>query len=345
MLALLDELVLPVVRAFGGRRVKTIGDAYLLLFESPTSALLCGTALQDRMWDHGRRVPPEQRIEVKVVVSLGEVRLVGGGAVPDDVFGEAVNLAARIEADAAAGEVWLSEAVRLVADPRPGRDRGPRRPPPQGHRGGGPALPGPPRGRPKRRGRAAVRRRRPRPRARGAAAGPGDALPRDPAPVEPDLRRGARRRGARRGGAAPTGAGPRRRRGPRPGGLALRRDHGRAPDRAGRPRRRGGRDRGAGGREGAGGSRGSSTCAGGSRSPGSRRATGACARRSGGGPGRSSPAAATPSTPSTSRGRHGSAIGAGLRRAPSARPARPAHSGRCGASTSGSRRPPAGWRR
>ena len=117
MLALLDELVLPVVRAFGGRRVKTIGDAYLVLFASPTSALLCGMALQDRLWDHGRRVPPEERIEVKVALSLGEVRLVGSGAVPQDVFGEAVNLAARVEAEAEAGEIRFTEAVRLVADP------------------------------------------------------------------------------------------------------------------------------------------------------------------------------------------------------------------------------------
>ncbi len=118
MLALLDELVLPVVRAFGGRRVKTIGDAFLVLFSSPTAALLCGTALQDRMWDYARRVPADQRIEVKVVVSLGEVRLVGSRAAPQDVYGEAVNLAARVEAEAAAGEVWFTEAVRLVVDSR-----------------------------------------------------------------------------------------------------------------------------------------------------------------------------------------------------------------------------------
>ena len=117
MLALLDELVLPVVRAFGGRPVKTIGDAYLVLFGAPTSALLCGTALQDRLWDHGTRVPPGERIEVKIVVTLGEVRLVGSGPVPQDVYGEAVNLASRVEAEAAAGEVWFTEAVRLVADP------------------------------------------------------------------------------------------------------------------------------------------------------------------------------------------------------------------------------------
>jgi adenylate cyclase len=116
MLALQDELVLPVVRAFGGRRVKTIGDAYLVLFASPTAALLCGMAIQDRLWDYGRRVPEEERIEVRVVVSLGEVRLVGSGAAPSDVFGEAVNLAARVEAEAEAGQIWFTEAVRLVAD-------------------------------------------------------------------------------------------------------------------------------------------------------------------------------------------------------------------------------------
>jgi class 3 adenylate cyclase len=116
MLALQDELVLPVVRAFGGRRVKTIGDAYLVLFRSPTAGLLCGMAIQDRLWDYGRRVPKEERIEVRVVLSLGEVRLVGAGAVPSDVYGEAVNLAARVEAEAEAGEIWFTEAVRLVAD-------------------------------------------------------------------------------------------------------------------------------------------------------------------------------------------------------------------------------------
>jgi class 3 adenylate cyclase len=117
MLALQDELLLPLVRAFGGRRVKTMGDASLVLFPSPTSALLCGTAIQDRLWDYRRRAREEERIEVRVVLSLGEVRLVGGGTVPHDVYGEAVNLAARVEAEAEAGEIWFTEAVRLVADP------------------------------------------------------------------------------------------------------------------------------------------------------------------------------------------------------------------------------------
>jgi class 3 adenylate cyclase len=129
MLALQDELVLPVVRAFGGRRVKTIGDAYLVLFSSPTSGLLCGMAIQDRLWEYGQRVPEEERIEVRVVLSLGEVRLVGPAAAPSDVYGEAVNLAARVEAEAEAGEIWFTEAVRLVADRAqvPGEEIGTRR--------------------------------------------------------------------------------------------------------------------------------------------------------------------------------------------------------------------------
>ncbi len=116
MLALQDALLLPVVRAFGGKRVKTIGDASLVLFDAPTAGLLCGMAIQDRLWDYRRRVPADERIEVRIVVSLGEVRLIGAGPVPQDVYGEAVNLAARVEQEAEAGEIWFTEAVRLVAD-------------------------------------------------------------------------------------------------------------------------------------------------------------------------------------------------------------------------------------
>ncbi len=82
MLGLQDVLLLPVVRAFGGRRVKTMGDAYLVLFASPTAAVLCGMALQDRLWEYGRSASESERIEVRVVVSLGEVRLEGPAAAP-----------------------------------------------------------------------------------------------------------------------------------------------------------------------------------------------------------------------------------------------------------------------
>ena len=58
MLALHDALLLPVVRGFGGRKVKGIGDAMLAAFESPTDAVLCATAMQDRLAGWNDRARP-----------------------------------------------------------------------------------------------------------------------------------------------------------------------------------------------------------------------------------------------------------------------------------------------
>lgn len=111
LLRLHDALLLPVIHGYGGRRVKTIGDAYLVVFDSATRALACGAALQDRLSLYNRWVRELDRIEVRVAVNAGEVRVAEG-----DVFGEAVNIAARVEEVADAGEVCFSEAVYLLAD-------------------------------------------------------------------------------------------------------------------------------------------------------------------------------------------------------------------------------------
>jgi len=128
MLALHDALLLPVIRAFRGSRVKSLGDAHLVLFDAPTEALLCAMAIQDRLWDYDRRVVEAERIEVRVALALGEVRLVRSGGA-DDVFGEAVNLASRIEGEAEAGEIWFAESVWWVMDRAlvPWEDMGSRR--------------------------------------------------------------------------------------------------------------------------------------------------------------------------------------------------------------------------
>ena len=121
MLRLHDALLVPVFRAFDGRLIKTIGDAFLVVFPSPTRAVLCGIAIQDRLWDYNRRVEEPAQIHVRVAINQGEVREEKG-----DVYGEPVNIAARVEHLADAGEVVFTEAVYLAMNRAevPAEDRG-----------------------------------------------------------------------------------------------------------------------------------------------------------------------------------------------------------------------------
>jgi adenylate cyclase len=103
------SLLTPLFQSFGGRIVKSIGDAFMVTFESPTNAVLSGVAIQDRLWLHNRQVGEAERFEVRVAINVGEVRLDHR-----DVFGEPVNIAARVEAMAEVGEVYFTEAVYLA---------------------------------------------------------------------------------------------------------------------------------------------------------------------------------------------------------------------------------------
>jgi adenylate cyclase len=103
------DLLVPVFKAFGGRILKSIGDAFLVTFESPTQAVLSGMAIQDRLWGYNRGAPEAERLDVRVAINVGEVRLES-----QDVFGEPVNIAARVESIAEPGEVFFTEAVYLA---------------------------------------------------------------------------------------------------------------------------------------------------------------------------------------------------------------------------------------
>ena len=108
MLALHDALLLPVVRGYRGRKVKGLGDALLAAFDSPTDAVLCAMAMQDRLAAWNSKAPVGERIEIRIALSQGEVRSSRG-----DLHGEAVQLALEAEARAEAGEVLLTDAVYL----------------------------------------------------------------------------------------------------------------------------------------------------------------------------------------------------------------------------------------
>jgi class 3 adenylate cyclase len=104
-----DRILLPTCRAFGGRRVKAIGDALLLSFRSPTDAVRCAMAMQNAV-ARARSLRPElQALHVRVAINVGEVRIESR-----DVFGEAVNVAARLEALTPPDAIWFTEAVYLA---------------------------------------------------------------------------------------------------------------------------------------------------------------------------------------------------------------------------------------
>ena len=107
------DVVLPVAERHGGDLIKTIGDAFLLTFESPTNGVLAGVAIQEALQAHNEGLPTAQRIEVRVAVNCGEVTLSDG-----DIYGEPVNIASRIEGLADAGEVYFTEAVYLAMNKR-----------------------------------------------------------------------------------------------------------------------------------------------------------------------------------------------------------------------------------
>lgn len=104
-----DRLLRPIVRRYDGQVVKTIGDALLITFESPTNAVLCALMMQETLADHNQGVPEGERIEIRVAINTGEVNVL-----EQDVLGEPVNVASRLESITEANEIYFTEATYLA---------------------------------------------------------------------------------------------------------------------------------------------------------------------------------------------------------------------------------------
>jgi TolB-like protein/class 3 adenylate cyclase len=100
------EAATPIVRSFGGRLVKTMGDGVLLEFPSVVAAVECAIAIQKMMAERNAPLPEAKRILYRVGVNLGDVLIEG-----DDILGDGVNIAARLEGICEPGGVCLSSSA------------------------------------------------------------------------------------------------------------------------------------------------------------------------------------------------------------------------------------------
>jgi adenylate cyclase len=104
--ALRHELVDPKIAEHHGRIVKTTGDGMLVEFASVVDAVRCAVELQQSMPKRNAGAAAHNRLELRIGINLGDVIVE-----PDDLYGDGVNIAARIEALADAGGVFVSNTV------------------------------------------------------------------------------------------------------------------------------------------------------------------------------------------------------------------------------------------
>jgi adenylate cyclase len=103
----LSELVNPKIAEHQGRVVKNTGDGFLAEFPSVVDAVHCAAEVQREMAERNAAKPPEKRIEFRIGVNLGDVV-----AEQHDIFGNGVNVAARLEGLAESGGICVSRVVR-----------------------------------------------------------------------------------------------------------------------------------------------------------------------------------------------------------------------------------------
>src|SRR5712691_7909955 len=108
-LTLLEEhrqILRPVFARHGGREVKTIGDGFLVEFPSALEAVKCALEIQQLLGKRNESVPSERKIALRVAVHLGDVEHRDG-----DVYGDAVNIASRIQSLADPGGICITQQV------------------------------------------------------------------------------------------------------------------------------------------------------------------------------------------------------------------------------------------
>src|ERR1700736_5611292 len=101
-----QAVVLPMVGVFGGRVIDTAGDGVLAEFPSVLNAVKCAVAIQSKMAERNAAIEPERRMQFRVGINMGDVLY-------DEarIYGDGINVAARLEGIAEAGGICISSKV------------------------------------------------------------------------------------------------------------------------------------------------------------------------------------------------------------------------------------------
>lgn len=102
----LDTVFKPLIDASGGRLIKTTGDGFLGLFDSAVQAVECACAMQTQMTERLAALPEEQRMPYRMGINAGDIIVE-----PEDVYGDDVNVARRVEEMTTPGDVYITSAV------------------------------------------------------------------------------------------------------------------------------------------------------------------------------------------------------------------------------------------
>ena len=102
--AIRKAIVDPAIASHRGRIVKTTGDGMLVEFASAVDAVRCAVEVQRSMAEQNAAVPQDQRIEFRIGIHVGDIIFDD-----NDIFGDGVNIAARLEGIAEAGGVCMSD--------------------------------------------------------------------------------------------------------------------------------------------------------------------------------------------------------------------------------------------
>jgi formylglycine-generating enzyme required for sulfatase activity/class 3 adenylate cyclase len=100
------ELIEPTIIEHQGKLIKTTGDGFLAMFDSPVEAVRSGIVVQQSMVGRNASLPKHHWIEYRIGVNLGDVIIEA-----DDIYGDGVNIATRLEGIADPGEVFISGGI------------------------------------------------------------------------------------------------------------------------------------------------------------------------------------------------------------------------------------------